>query len=278
MAADPMPKPRSLGELISRTKIPANTVGIFWPGGTSLVFKSVRQRVYLFDPVSANWAGGSRAGAIDIRPDLVFCSSGAGEGVDVSALSHLAAAFPEARFVGSESARDAMIGRYVDDDWAEMPIEPGRVHALEQELRLDVRQVGVSDSLRIRVLNDAEGACEQPWNWLLSFSGLQLCLVQRLEQMADVETLCEAIRRRVDVLLWALPGASQSLAADLLDQMRPGFAIPFAYDRLPNGGELARQFRDMAARTPGVKTYLFAEDYMEGLLYSRIMSRKRRFT
>jgi hypothetical protein len=278
MAADLMPKPRSLGELISRTKIPANTVGLFWPGGSSLVFKSVRQRVYLLDPVAANWAGGSRSGAIDIRPDLVFCSVGPGEQLDLSALSHLAAAFPDARFVGSGNARDAMIGRHADDEWADMPIEPGRVHALEQEPRLDVRQVGVSDSLRIRILSDADGSDEPPWNLLLSFSGLQLCLIQRLNTEEDVVTVCEAVRRRVDVLMWSLPGASQLLAADLLDQMRPGFAIPFAYDRLPNGGELARQFRDMAARTPGVKTYLFAEDYMEGLLYSRITSRKHRLT
>ncbi|MFT5370319.1 MAG: hypothetical protein ACI8V2_005301 [Candidatus Latescibacterota bacterium] len=277
MAASSAPKPRSLGELISGTKVPANTVGIFWPGGSSLVFKSVRQRVYIFDPMVASWASGSRVGPIDIRPDLVFCSVAPGEHLDLPALTHLASAFPEARFVSSASSRDAMIGRNAKDVWDEIPIEPGRVHALEQELRLDVRQVGVGDSLRVRVLHGVDGNLAPPWNLLLSFSGVQVCLIQRLNSEDEAKEICEAIRRRVDVLLWSFPGAHMSFAADLLDQMRPGYAIPFAYDRLPNGGERARKFRDLATRTPGVKTYLFAEDYMEGLLYSRIMSRKSRF-
>lgn len=277
MATDPRPKPRSLGELISRTKVPANTAGIFWPGRSSVVFKSVRQRVYLFDPVAASWAGTSRAGPIDIRPDLVFCSVSPGDLLDLSALTHLASAFPAARFVSSAHSRDAMIGRHAQNVWDEMPIDPVRVHALEGELRLDVRQVGVADSLRARILYGVNGSGEPPWNLLLSFSGLQVCLLQSLVSSEEIQNICETIRRRVDVLLWSFPGAQISLASDLLDQMRPGYAIPFAYDRLPNGRDLARQFRELASRTPGVKTYLFAEDYMEGLLYSRIMSRKQRF-
>jgi len=278
MPVDPAPKPRSLGELISRTKIPANTVGVFWPGGSSLVFKSVRQRVYLCGPMVASWAGGSRVGAIDIRPDLVFCSVSPGDQLDLSALTHLASAFPEARFVGSASSRDAMIGRLAQNIRDEMPIEPGRVHALEEELRLDVRQVGVSDSLRVQILHGLDGQGEPPWNLLLSFSGLQVCLIQNANTEEDVDHICTSIRRRIDVLLWSCLGVPSVLSASLLDQMRPGFAIPYAYDCVPKGGAVARNFRDMAARTPGVKTYLFAEDYMEGLLYSRIMSRKRRFS
>jgi len=277
MAVDPVPKPRSLGELISRTKVPANTVGIFWPGGSSLVFKSVRQRVYLFDPSPTAWSSGSRAGSIDIRPDLVFCSVGPGEQLHVSALTHLASAFPEARFVGSPLSRDAMIGRHASWMSNEMPIDPERVHALEQELRLDVRQVGVADGLRVRILYGVGGDGTQPWNLLLSFSGLQVCLVQRIQSEEDVSQICEAISRHVDVLLWSFHGAQMPFAARLLDQMRPGYAIPFAYDQLSIGRDMARQFRELVGRTPGVKTYLFAEDYMEGLLYSRIMSRKRRF-
>ena len=277
MAVNPAPKPRSLGELIARTKIPANTVGIFWLGGLSLVFKSVRQRVYLFDPMVASWAGGSHVGTIDIRPDLVFCSVSPGELLDLGALTHLASAFPEARFVGSANSRDAMIGRHAEDVWQEMPIEPGRVHALEHEMRLDVRQVGVADSLRVRILNDGDAQADPPWNLLLSFSGVQICLVQKITSEEDVTFICEAIRRRVDVLLWSFPGAQMAFAGSLLDQLRPGYAIPFAYDRVPQGRDLARKFRELVGRIPGVKTYLFAEDYMEGLLYSRIMSRKRRF-
>jgi hypothetical protein len=276
MAVDSAPKPRSLGELISRTKVPANTVGIFWPGGSSMVFKSVRQRVYIFDPSSAQWTNSSRVGTIDIRPDLVFCSVGPGEHLDLSALTHLAAAFPEARFVGSSLGRDAMIGRH-GNAMLEMPIDPERVHALEHELRLDVRQVGVADGLRVRVLPGVDGDDTQPWNLMLSFSGLQICLLQRIQSEEGVTKICEAISRRVDVLLWSFQGAQMPFAASLLDQMRPGYAIPFAYDQLAMGRDMARAFRELVGRTPGVKTYLFAEDYMEGLLYSRIMSHKRRF-
>lgn len=274
---DPQPKPRSLGELISRTKVPANTLGIFWPGGASLVFKTVRQRVYLFDPMVGSWAGASRVGAIDIRPDLVFSSVAPGDDLDLSALTHLASAYPEACFVSSDVGRDAMIGRHTDNIWDEIPIEPGRVHALEQELRLDVRQLGVADSFRARVLYDEPNGGAPPWNMLLSFGGLQICIIQSVDTQEDVAFINQSIRRRIDVLLWSFPGAPMVFAGEILDHLRPGYAIPFAYDRLPKGRDLARKFRDLVGRIPAVKTYLFSEDYMEGLLYSRIMSRKRRF-
>jgi len=274
---DPKPKPRSLGELISRTKIPPNKLGIFWPGGVSMVFKTVRQRVYLFDPMVCSWAGGSRVGAIDIRPDMVFSSVAPGDDLDLSALTHLASAYPETCFVSSAACRDAMIGRHTDNVWDEIPIEPRRVHALEQELRMDVRQLGVADSFRARVLYEEPDKGAPPWNLLLSFGNLQICVIQSLDNQEDVAFINESIRRRIDVLLWSFPGAPLSFAGEILDHLRPGYAIPFAYDRLHKGRDLARKFRDLVGRIPGVKTYLFSEDYMEGLLYSRIMSRKRRF-
>jgi hypothetical protein len=127
------------------------------------------------------------------------------------------------------------------------------------------------------VLPGVDGDDTQPWNLMLSFSGLQICLLQRIQSEEGVTKICEAISRRVDVLLWSFQGAQMPFAASLLDQMRPGYAIPFAYDQLAMGRDMARAFRELVGRTPGVKTYLFAEDYMEGLLYSRIMSHKRRF-
>ena len=273
MITDSIIRPRSTGELISQTKIPAHTVGIFWPGGNSLVLKSTRQKVYMIDPSQASWAGGSRMGAIDVRPDLVFCSLGAPLGLDLSTLFHMASAFPSARFVGSAESRDWMIGR---EGLEEMPIAPERVHALEGASQMDVRQVGVADGVKIRVY-DGNGQADRVWNTVFSFAGLQVCLVRALENDEAVKRLHEGIRRRVDVLLWSLESGNLGQAADVLSALRPGYAIPIAYDRLMGGRDLARKFRDLVGCTPGVKTYLFAEDYMEGLLYSRIMSRKRRF-
>jgi hypothetical protein len=276
MPAQPVPGPRSLGALISRTKIPANTLGIFWPGETNLVLKSVQQRVYMFDPTSTIGTGGSRLGTIDIRPDLVFSSVAPGARLDLSAMTHLASAFPDTLFVGSPTSRDAMIGRHAHEPTDEIPIDPARVHALEHDLRLDVRKIGVSDTFRIHILPGPDGSAAQPWNMLLSFAGIHVCVIQHLPDGDHCQAVANAVRRQIDVLLWALPGAQIAVAGDLLQALRPGYAIPFAYDRLPSGRELARQFRDLAAQTPGVKTYLFAEDYMEGLLYSRRISRKSR--
>ena len=265
----------SVGRMIEKATVPARSVGIFWLGGCSLAFKSQKQQVYMVDPVFSDWKGEGPAGAIDVRPDLVLCTLQAPEGIDLSTLTHLATAFPEARFVGSEESRDWMIGRAGIAEWDEVPINPDRVHALEDEVQLDVRRLGVLDAVRVRVLPGAEEEAGGPWNVLFNFAGLQMCLVRRISGPEALEEICGAIRRRVDVLIWSLDGEGVEAAGEAVDRLRPRYAIPIGYDRLAGGRTAARRFRDLVGGIPGVKVYLFAEDYQEGLIYSRIMSRPR---
>lgn len=268
-------RPRSLADLIGRTKVPANTVGIFWPGGCSMVFKSVQQKVYLFDPVATLWAAASRAGGVDIRPDLVFSSVAPGDTFDFATLCALATAFPDVQFAGSSKCCDVLIGR--TDILADvMPIAPWRVQALEQGLHFDVRSAGVPDGLRIRVLAPSNKLPEPPWNLSLHFSKVQIAWVQNLVDAEHVDEIAHAVRQRVDVLLCSCANLNMVLAMQLVERLKPGYAIPFAHDCLDNGREIARSFREGVGQIPGVKSYLFADDYMEGLLYSRLMSRKSR--
>ena len=269
-----VPEARSLGELIALSTVPRRAVGIFWLGGASLVLKSSRQQVYLVDPAFSEWDGTGPAGAIDVRPDMVLCSLKAPEALDLSTLRHLASAFPEARFVGSAKTRDWMIGRGTPQQ-DEVPIDPAKVHAIEHDMRLDVRQVWVSDAVKLHIVPPLAGETEAPWNVLFNFSGLLVYLLREVSGAGQMASITDAVSRRVDVLVWTLAPGNLEAGCDLVEQLRPRYAIPVGHDLFSGGKELARRFRDVAASVPGVKVYLFAEDYLEGLLYSRIMSRRK---
>ncbi len=64
-------------------------------------------------------------------------------------------------------------------------------------------------------------------------------------------------------------------AGEPVGRLRPRYAIPFGYDRYTRGQKDARRFREMVQRMKDVKTYLFPGDYREGLVYTRIVGRRR---
>ena len=273
MKARPSPRTYSLHRLIDHAEIPARAIGIFWLGGPAVAFKTSAKCVYVVDPVFSDREDRGPVGAIDVRPDLVLCTLGAPEGIDVSSLSHIATAYPEARFVGSETSRDCMIGRggHVGSD--EVPINPARVHVIDPGLRMDIRRLGLRDSLRILALPDGDG--HGSMNTIFSFGALHVCLARRVSGSEGVDRLCEAARPKVDVLVWSLSGANHEVFPEAVERLRPRYAVPIGYDRGLDGRTAARTFREQAAGVTGVQVYLFPEDYMEGLVYSRIMRRRK---
>ncbi|MCZ6633618.1 MAG: hypothetical protein O7G87_09450 [bacterium] len=276
MNTQAMPGARTLGQLIEKTQIPNRSFGAFWLGGHSLALKSARQQVYLIDPAFSRDHRNGPVGTIDIRPDLVFCTLPAPDGLDLSTLTHLSTAFPNARFVGSEKNRDWMIGRRGTAAWDEVPVDPYKVHALENEARLDVRQVSVADTLKIRILPGPGGEITEPWNVLFNFGGgLLVCLVRSVDGDGAVESLLCATTRRIDMMLWSMDRDNLTEAVEVIRGIKPRYAIPVGYDLIPGGRDLSRQFREEIGKIGGVQVYLFADDYMEGAIYSRIMSRMR---
>lgn len=263
----------SLGRMLERTEVPQRSVGIFWLGGPSLAFKSPAQCVYVIDPVFSDREDGGAIGAIDVRPDLVLCTLEGPSGLDVSTLTHLASAYPQAQFVAGETGRDWMIGRLGDAHEDEVPINPARVHVLEPPDALDVHRLSLRDVLRITVLSDA--AAGPPWDMLFNFGGIRIFLVRGetdLERLAQVRA---RIRQRVDVLLWPLRRPDVEAERKGVALFHPRYVIPIEYDRSTDGRSVLRQFRQSVTEVRGVKAYLFPEDYREGLVYSRIMRRKR---
>ena len=262
----------SVGRMIERATVPPAAIGIFWLGGPSLAFKTPSRAVHLVDPFFVG--GESPVGAIDVRPDLVLCTHSDPEVLDLSTLAHIATAFPDARFVGSAAARKWMTGRGGIFAWDEVPIAPGRVRVVAPGERLDVRSMGIGDALRIHVLEEDDEGC-RPWNVLLSFSGIRVLVVRHAPDTESVDRLCEAVTRRVEILIWPLgtPGTVDS--AEAISRLRPRYAIPIGYDRVAGGRRAARRFREGVGALDGVKVYLFPEGYLEGLVYARIVRRRR---
>ena len=77
------------------------------------------------------------------------------------------------------------------------------------------------------------------------------------------------------MLIWSLSESGVAGAQEAIGRFSPRYAIPVGYDHLASGRSIAREFRTVVDKMSGVKAYLFAQDYMEGLIYSRIMSRRR---
>ena len=246
---------------------------MFWLGGPSLAFKSPSQMVYVIDPVFDASGDQGPVGAIDIRPDLVICTLRPPAGIDVSTLSSLATAYPDAQFVSSEGGRDAMIGR--DGTWSgdDVPVNPARVHAVNPGATLDVRTYGLRDSLKVRPLPVNPNG---PWSVFYNFGSIQVCVMRGLTSLALVEEAGEAISRRADVLIWDISRTDLGVVVQGVTAVRPRYVIPIGYDRHARGGERARRLREEVAGISGVKAYIFPDNYMEGLVYSRIMSRQRR--
>ncbi len=275
MKAKAAPQYRSLSRLVEATEVPSRAVGLFWLGGPSLALKSSAQRVCVVDPVFSDRGEGGPVGATDVRPDLVLCTLGAGAGMDLSTLAHLATAYTDVTFAASEESRDWMIGRVGEAAWDEVPINPARVHTIDPLAPLDVRRLGLRDTLKITVLPDLDEEDESVWNTLFNFGGIHVCLVRAVSGPKGVERLCSAIRRRVDVLIWSLEREDVDGVLEGIARLHPRYAIPIGYDRSAGGSEAARRFREVVSAIRGVKAYLFPEDYLEGLVYSRIMSRRR---
>ena len=268
-------KPRSVGKLIEDVTVPPNAVGMFWLGGNSLALKSQKQQVYLIDPAFSQWDGGGPVGTIDVRPDLVICSLKVPGGLDLSTLTHISTAFSEVRFVGSDAGRDWMIGRGGIAKFDEVPVDPEKVKALQYGDRVDVRRLHVRDAVSIRMLPGADVDEQGCWNFAFTFSGLQICVIREVFGSEGLEELCGALPRRIDVLIWSLTESGVAGAQEVIGRLAPRYAIPVGYDHLKSGRSIAREFRTVVDGMSGVKAYLFAQDYMEGLVYSRIMSRRR---
>ena len=262
----------SLSRLLDRSEIPSRAVGIFWLGGPSLVLKSPSQRVYLFDPEFSNWNGRIPVGAIDVRPDVVIGTGVSRSGLDISTLTRLAAAFPDVRFVASEASRDEMIGRsgHVSD---EVPINPARVHEITSGDRLNVRSLGIRDSLSVDFVLDEARPPEVALDLVINISGIRLCLIRGSCSPEGLERHA-AKNRRIDVVIWTLESENLDPVCEAVAKLHPRNVIPIGYDRLAGGVSVAKQFKAVVSLVRGVKVYLFPEDYLEGFLYSRIMSRQ----
>ncbi|MDA0746878.1 MAG: MBL fold metallo-hydrolase [bacterium] len=266
----------SLGRLLERAEIPRRSVGLFWLGGHSLAFKSSASCVYVIDPAFPDEEHSGPVGAIDVRPDLVLCSLKAPAQLDLSTLSHLASAYPQAQFVAGGETRDWMIGRKWLDVPDDVPVNPSRVHTLDPDRVLDVRNLALRDQVKVRVLSGADAVPDGPWNLLFHFEGIQVCLMRDTSDLEQVEKARELIRHRVDVLFWPLDGGDVEEHRKGVALFEPRYVIPIGYDRIADGRSRVRAFRDAVSDVPGAKVYMFPDDYMEGLVYSRIMSRRRR--
>jgi hypothetical protein len=262
--------PATVSRLVANTKVPSRAVGVFWLGGVTVALKSHANRVYVFDPGFQSLEGGGPVGAIDVRPDLVVCTFHSPSQFNLSSLMNLSTAFPEARFAGSHYAREWMIGR---DGSGEVSVSPGRVVTVAPGESLDVRTLGISDRVRLHVLEDASDGPE-PWNLLMTFSGIRVCLIRRATEPERLERLCEAMSRRPDLLIWSLEGEQIDRLGESLQRLHARYVLPVGYDRLPGGGDIARRFRDLADGIKGTEAYLFPEDYQEGLIYSRLLKRR----
>jgi hypothetical protein len=263
----------SLNRMLEATKVPPRAVGMFWLGGPSIAFKSPSQLVYVIDPVFPESGNAGPVGAIDVRPDMVLCTLRPPEGLDVTTLSNLATAYPDAQFVSSDEGRDVMIGRSGHLGLDDVPVNPARVHAQANGTWLDVRTYGLRDSLKIRSLPVNPIG---PWCMFYNFGSVNACVFRGLTNAEAVEEASASIGRRVDVLIWDLARTDLSVVLQGVASVRPRYVIPIGYDQHARGGEQARRLREEVADIPGVKVYLFPDDYLEGLVYSRIMSRQRR--
>jgi len=263
---------RTVGRMVERSTVPPAAIGVFWLGGPSLAFKTPAHAVLLMDPSCDD--GDSPVGAIDVRPDLVFCTHSEPEMLDLSTLAHIATAYPEARFMGSTEARKWMTGHGGIYAWDEVPIAPGRIRAVAPGDRLDVRSQSMPDAPRIHVLEGA-GEASQPVNLLLSFSGIRVLLVRHAPDFEAVERLQETISRRVEILIWPLGTPGTVDGAEAVSLLRPRYAVPIGYDTMASGRQAARKFRESVGALEGVKAYLFPEGYLEGLVYARIAARRR---
>ena len=256
--------------------MPKRGVGIFWLGGLSLAFKGPAQCVHVVDPAFSDREDEGPVGVIDVRPDMVLCTLKAPDRIDLSTLTHMAAAFPEARFVASARGREWMIGRGGRHTWDEAPIDPRRVYAIGAGERLDVRKLGVRDLLKVQVLShDDEQEEECSRNALLNFAGIHICLARDVATPDGVDRLCEAVGRQVDVLIWPVASRHATGVCEAVSRLRPRYVVAVGYDGFPGGRTAARRFREAIVGIGGAKVYLFPEDYLEGLVYSRIMRRRR---
>jgi len=269
LSARPPHRPVPVSRLVARTDIPSKSVGIFWLGGASVALKSPANKVYVFDPGMRPMEDGGPVGPTDIRPDLVVCTFHSPTRFNLASLTNMSTAFPDVRFAGSETVREWMMGKGSADD---IPVNPGRVATLRPGDTREVNSLGVQDRVRLRVLGDV-GDALNPWNVLMTFSGLRICLVRQTAG-GRLDRLCEEVVRRPDVLIWSLEGKTLEGAREGLSRLRPRYAVPVGYDSLSSGGQLARRFRDLVDEMPSTRSYLFPDDYLEGLIYSRVMHRR----
>ena len=264
-----IPRISSVGRMVQKTIVPSRAVGIFWLGGCSLAFKSFKQQVYVIDPEFSDCKDQRPTGMIDIKPDLVLCTFQSLERVDLLTLNHIAGAFPSARFVGSKENRDWMTGSVPVTELDEGAISAERVHVLVDGMKLDVRRLGILDILRILALPSVESEARGFWNVLFYFGDLKILLVRGISRLGELEEIRNTIQGRIDVLIWSLNGDNLEIAGKMVGEIRPHYVIPIGYDRLANGRRMARWFWQLTRNTPGVKGYLFSEDYLEGMIYSK---------
>ena len=168
-----------------------------------------------------------------------------------------------------------MIGRGGMHAWDEAPIDPGRVYAIGSGERLDVRKLGVRDLLKVQMLpsEDEEGECSR--NALLNFAGIHICLVRDADTPNGVDRLCEAVDRRVDVLIWPVASRHAAGACEAVARLKPHYVVPVGYDCFSGGRTAVRRLREAIVEIGGTKVYIFPDDYLEGLLYSRVMRKRR---
>jgi hypothetical protein len=255
--------------MLELAAVPKSSVGIFCLGGPSLAFKSPAACVYVMDPTDED-EDHSPIGAIDVRPDLVLCTLPPPEGLDLNTLTHMASAYPDVQFVAGEASRDWMIGRMGRSDMDEVPVNPARVHIMKNGEVLDVGRLTVKDAVRITVLPDFGKGDSEPWDTMFNFYGIYVRVIRGSKDLKRLASLRASIRRRIDILIWSLTGESAEEDRKGVALFQPKYVIPVGHDRMPGGRTAVRSFRSTVGEIKDVKVYLFPEDYLEGLIYSRV--------
>ena len=262
----------SVGRMLEMADVPKWSVGVFWLGGPSLALKSPAECVYVLDPTDED-EDHSPIGAIDVRPDLVLCTLPPPAGLDLNTLTHMASAYPDAQFVAGKASRDWMVGRMGRGEMDEVPVNPSRVHVMNFKDVLDVRRLAVKDAVRISVLPDLHEEEGVPWDTIFNFYGIYVCIIRGDKGLERLARLRASIRRRIDVLIWSLTGEAAEEDRKGVALFQPRYVVPVGYDRMPGGRDAVRRFRSAVSEIKDVKVYLFPEDYLEGLVYSRITGR-----
>ena len=75
------------------------------------------------------------------------------------------------------------------------------------------------------------------------------------------------------MLIWSLTGEAAEEDRKGVALFQPRYIVPVGYDRMPGGRDAVRRFRSAVSEIKDVKVYLIPEDYLEGLVYSRITGR-----